>query len=67
MYVYIYVYIYIHTCVYIYLFHQYYRLEVKASGELWWVFQHVDMAVEAVIEGIDGALGEFLCSLLMPY
>jgi hypothetical protein len=33
------------------------RLEQKASGELWWVFQHVDMAVEAVIEGIDGALG----------
>jgi hypothetical protein len=35
-------------------------LEVKASGELWWVFQHVDMAVEAVIEGIDGALGSFI-------
>jgi hypothetical protein len=32
-------------------------LEEKASGELWWIFQHVDSGVEAIIDSIDRKLG----------
>ena len=30
----------------------------RVDGELWWVFQHVDTAVEASIDYIDGLMGE---------
>lgn len=30
----------------------------RAEGELWWIFQHVDSAVEDFIFFVDGKLGE---------
>jgi hypothetical protein len=34
------------------------RVVERVDGELWWVFQHVDRAVEASIDYIDGLMGE---------
>ena len=34
------------------------RAVQRVDGELWWVFQHVDTAVEASIDYIDGLMGE---------
>jgi hypothetical protein len=34
-------------------------VEEKVAGELWWVFQHVDMAVDAMIRYFDQALGHY--------
>ena len=34
------------------------RVVEKVDGELWWVFQHVDTAVEGSIDYIDGLMGE---------
>lgn len=34
------------------------RVVETVDGELWWVFQHVDTAVEGSIDYIDGLMGE---------